>query len=76
MPFIFSFESKCEGKLTLIGRNVHVIERMSGHKQILPKIPCLFNANRSFHVRPCIAEDKDGVKSLVAQVNGADDIMR
>lgn len=30
----------------------------------------------SFHVRPCIAEDKEGVKSLVAQVNGADDIMR
>lgn len=30
----------------------------------------------SFHVRPCVAEDKGGVKSLVAQVNGADDIMR
>ena len=39
-------------------------------------MPCLFNTNRSFHVRPCVAEDKEGVKSLVAQVNGADDIIR
>ena len=62
--------------VTLIDSNVHVIECISGHTQMIPKIPSLFNVNRSFHVRPCIAEDKEGVKSLVAQVNGADDIMR